>query len=308
MLIFVSPVFSQQQFGSSLLIHAALLQPSFGIAGFFPQNGLNMESAFWLSHWKKKDNPYLKLYFSTYLFSNQTKKNFGNFGVDFQEKKVGTKFLTGLSYKYLDFLIGFQKENRLSYSIASRLQLYKHKSVFLKYQENFDKRSKNYQINFLSGDTLKIGFELGKTFYAGSSELTGGFSISLDLDLWSVGGLVESSTNRTAIYFSGKTDEFYQDYLLEEANPTIFKPYKKKKIYQTKPIPEKPKRKYVIYPLGIDELLRENIPISLCIQIAKASKSKDLYWKLKATLPSKIVKKLNRLQYLKNRKKNESNH
>lgn len=287
------------------LYHTALTHSSLGFAINNQKDSQKVLPVFWFSYLSKTNSIYPILCLQTFQYFKVEDVLYRGLKFSNVQTNFGGNISSGIGYKYFKFLVGYNKKQYPSYHVSTKFQVYKHKSILLRYQENFNKREKRYDLHFLSGNKIKVGFHIGKHFHSDENELTGGIFVSFDLDLWEVGSFINDEGK--GVYVSGHLNELTEDYLWSETNPIyrpkIFKPKRSKILHkQYKPKFQKKKRRhYKVYALSIDELLRNNIPISLAIKISKASRNKLRYYQLRKYLPKKIVKKLNRLQYLKNK-------
>ena len=182
----------------------------------------------------------------------------------------------------------------LSFQIHPEKKIY----VFQSYESGFLHRG----FGIVTGDSLRIGFELEKVFREAREENFGSISLGISLDSFLTGGNFreEAGNSSSGLSFAIFQKENFKEYYLQSEN-----------VYENENIVKKPKqalsakgfvidfplrKERIVYQLSLDELLNKKIDLRNAIQIEKASKNKEDLENLLKSLPTEIAKKVKSLE------------
>ncbi|HMV41585.1 MAG TPA: hypothetical protein PKL30_25310 [Leptospiraceae bacterium] len=213
----------------------------------------------------------------------------------------------GFRYSYIHFYTKFYSNTSGRYDAILGLWLYKEKSVLLSYSKNSKEQSHSFSFSILTGKNPTIALGLGKEYKGGNTEWIVNLGVSFGFDSYETGisylPRTEKEDSGTFVFASRSLKEKEESLFGEEMNPYVDNGHLPEKREQVAEIRIK-KRERVVYEISIDELLKFRIPLAIAIRIHRASKSKEDYLELLKRLPADLVRKCNKIQFDKARKKN----
>lgn len=292
-----------------LLEHYRLRDHSYGI-GFSSENKDNRSGFAWI-HFGKQFLANLTLNSILYGESSQTKVKdvvpiFQSYYYQTVELQFKHNFQVspGIQYKFFSLYGNFQSFQTPNLDLAIGFQLYPEKSLFFYYKENPRENIRSYSFSVLSGRNPGLGLAITKDFSSNRNEWYGSVGISFQFDSFQavtshyVQEEIEQNSFLLSRIFQDNSDPLFHKEINPYQNESEVKPDINKREKK-----EFLKKERAIYEISIDELLKFRIPLVIAIRIARASKSKELYTELLSKLPPDIVKKCNKIQFIKSKGK-----
>ncbi|MBE7412902.1 MAG: hypothetical protein L6Q54_13890 [Leptospiraceae bacterium] len=215
-------------------------------------------------------------------------------------KKTNYALFPYLTFYNIKVGVGYEKEKSEKKFFFTEVHLFENKKIFFLYSD-IQKFEKEYSFGVKSGEQFYLTFQAGKKFYPHDPpeflfSILIGFKIgNSELGFYQSFPESKEKSESTAFLAYNFSEQSNSGLLGKEKNPI----FEEEIHFNKKKKNVKIKNEKIVYPLTLDELLKEKIPLAIALKIRTASKSKDSYSNILKTLPQAIVKKLNYLQYKK---------
>ncbi len=219
---------------------------------------------------------------------------------EISNEKLSKYLFGGFSFQSFSFLFDFSHFHAKYPSCYLNIQVHPEKKVYV--FQTYEGAALHRGLGILTGESLRIGFELEKIYKEEKEENSGSISLRISLDSILAGGSLKeedgnSETASTLAIFQKENRNEY--YTLSENVYELEKEVKKPKqplIAKNFAVDFPFRKEKIVYQLTLDELLNKRIDLRNAIQIEKASKNKEDLERLLKTLPTDIAKKVKSLE------------
>ncbi len=206
----------------------------------------------------------------------------------------------GISFQFISVLFDFSHFQPKYPSCYLSFQIHPEKKVYV--FQNYENGDLHRGLGIVTGETLRIGFELEKVYRETKEDFSGNISLGISLDhiLGARNFKFEDSNSETgttlSIFQKENRNEYYtlseNVYEIEKETKKPKHPLGAKNFAVDFPF----RKERIVYQLTLDELLNKKIDLKNAILIERASKKGDDFDIFLKTLPADIAKKVKSLE------------
>lgn len=218
--------------------------------------------------------------------------------------KISKSLLGGFSFQYVSLVFDFSYFPINNPPFILGLQIHPEKKVY--FFQNYDTGELHRGLGILTGDSIRVGFEVEKIVSEQGISSAGTISLIFNFEGFSGGGIFHSTDGQIVLGSSLgiSKKEINESYLLSSEN-----------VYEREEEPKKPKepihpkhfvidkpfrKEKITFQLSLEELLSRKIDLRNALLIEKASKKREDLEALLKVLPPEIAKKVKFLEIEKN--------